>query len=56
MKLNSCNTLAIALLLCIGIFFCACYSGTKPDPENREKFQVTNPRLLDTTYTNEYVR
>src|SRR5262245_6663180 len=57
MKRNICNTHAVPLLtsICISIFFTSCFSSVKKEVNRPEKFQVINPSILDTIYTNEYV-
>jgi RND family efflux transporter MFP subunit len=54
MKRNTCSMPVVALLL-YTIFIAACSSKTNKEENKTEKFQVTNPVLLDTTYAKEYV-
>jgi RND family efflux transporter MFP subunit len=54
MNRNTCSMPVVALLL-YTIFITACSSKTNKEENKAEKFQVTNPVLLDTTYAKEYV-
>ncbi|MFZ6023605.1 MAG: efflux RND transporter periplasmic adaptor subunit [Bacteroidota bacterium] len=54
MKRNTCSMSVVALLLYI-IFISACSSKANKEENKLEKFQVTNPFLLDTAYAKEYV-
>jgi RND family efflux transporter MFP subunit len=54
MKRNTCSMPVVALLL-LTLFIAACSSKTNKEENMAEKFQVTNPVLLDTIYAKEYV-
>jgi RND family efflux transporter MFP subunit len=56
-KIMKCNTrsMPVVALLLYTIFIAACSSKTNKEENKAEKFQVTNPVLLDTTYAKEYV-
>jgi RND family efflux transporter MFP subunit len=54
MKRNTCSMPVVALLL-LTLFIAACSSKTNKEENKAEKFQVTNPVLLDTIYAKEYV-
>lgn len=57
MTRNFCNSIAMPVLLYTAIFsfLTACSSKTTVVESKPEKFQVTNPTVLDTVYTKEYV-
>ena len=57
MKRSICNANALQFLLfsCTITLIISCFSKSKKEADNIEKFQVINPVISDTVYTNEYV-
>jgi len=55
MKRNTCSMPVVALLSYISIIMPACSSKANKEEKKAEKFQVTNPVLLDTMYAKKYV-